>query len=211
MGLEALDRAGAATFGCAAPQVTLETEGRTVRRGGPRPAAVRRAVLLRDQCRCRVPGCTRRRYVDVHHILEQARGGAHSRGNCLVLCTTHHRLLHEGKLLLSGDAEGELSFCDSDGAPIVEPACTFDIHQAPPPSATQGGSRGEVQRTGFEHSTEAPDASARLLRVMGHRGGWTVDHLVEQSGLSVGAVSTALTFLELDGRVRRSAFGFASA
>src|SRR5688572_25161843 len=41
----------------------------------------------------------------VHHLIPQASGGAHSRANCIVLCTTHHRLLHEGKLRIIGDTE----------------------------------------------------------------------------------------------------------
>jgi predicted Rossmann fold nucleotide-binding protein DprA/Smf involved in DNA uptake len=42
---------------------------------------------------------------------------------------------------------------------------------------------------------------------MGRRGGWTVDALVEASGLRAGAVQGALMSLELDGRVTCSAFG----
>ena len=86
--------------------------------GGPLPAAVRRAAMLRDHCRCRAPGCNRRRYVDVHHLTEQAHGGEHSRANCLVLCTTHHRLLHEGKLRIECNADRELCFYDATGAPL---------------------------------------------------------------------------------------------
>ena len=117
-GLE-LDAAGAAAFSCGATAHDLASEGRTVTRGGPLPAAVRRAVLLRDRCRCRVPGCARRRYVEVHHLTAQALGGEHSRRNCLVLCTTHHELLHDGKLTVAGDAEHELSFYDANGRPMV--------------------------------------------------------------------------------------------
>ncbi|MBI4700564.1 MAG: HNH endonuclease, partial [Deltaproteobacteria bacterium] len=74
-----LGAAAAARLGCGARVRDLATEGRAVQRGGPLPAAVRRAVKLRDRCHCRVPGCTRRRYVEVHHIQPQAQGGAHSR------------------------------------------------------------------------------------------------------------------------------------
>ena len=65
----------AAARGCGAPVRDLRTEGRIERRGGPLPASVERAVRLRDRDRCRVPGCYRRRYVDVHHIQERSRGG----------------------------------------------------------------------------------------------------------------------------------------
>jgi hypothetical protein len=91
----------AAALGCGAAVVDLATEGRLERRGGPLPTAVARAVRLRDRDRCRVPGCSRRRYVDVHHIVERARGGVHSRKNCLCLCGTHHRMLHERQLVIT--------------------------------------------------------------------------------------------------------------
>jgi 5-methylcytosine-specific restriction endonuclease McrA len=96
-----------------ASEVELAREGRGIQRGGPLPAAIRRAVLLRDRCRCRVPGCSRRRYVDVHHLVARAEGGDHSRSNCITLCSTHHRRLHEGKLLITGDADAEPVFQDS--------------------------------------------------------------------------------------------------
>jgi hypothetical protein len=105
-----LEPAAAATLGCGAREVELAREGRGVQRGGPLPAAVRRAVLLRDRCRCRVPGCSRRRYVDVHHLVARSDGGEHSRSNCITLCSTHHRRLHEGKLLITGDADAEPVF-----------------------------------------------------------------------------------------------------
>jgi hypothetical protein len=108
-----LEPAAAATLGCGAREVELAREGRGVQRGGPLPAAIRRAVLLRDRCRCRVPGCHRRRYVDVHHLVARADGGDHSRSNCITLCSTHHRRLHEGKLLITGDADAEPVFQDA--------------------------------------------------------------------------------------------------
>ncbi len=77
-----LGAGAAATLGCGARVRDLRTEGRVVRRGGPLPKAIERAVRLRDRNTCRVPGCRRRRYVDVHHITFQSEGGEHSRSNC---------------------------------------------------------------------------------------------------------------------------------
>ena len=69
-----LAEGAAAAHRCGAPVRDLATEGRVERRGGPLPRAVARAVRLRDRDRCRVPGCHRRRYVDVHHLDERAQG-----------------------------------------------------------------------------------------------------------------------------------------
>jgi hypothetical protein len=85
-----LDAAAAAALGCGARERDLRTEGKLVRRGGPLPAPVRRAIWLRDRCRCRAPGCTRRRYVHLYHIQPQEVGGEHSRSNGCLLCSTHH-------------------------------------------------------------------------------------------------------------------------
>jgi hypothetical protein len=114
-----LEPATAATLGCGAREVDLASEGRGIQRGGPLPAAIRRAVLLRDRCRCRVPGCNRRRYVDVHHLVARSEGGEHSRRNCITLCSTHHRRLHEGKLLIAGDADAEPLFQDAAKQPVT--------------------------------------------------------------------------------------------
>jgi hypothetical protein len=97
--------------------VGSNTAGRAPEERGP--AAVRRAVMLRDHGRCRFPGCCRRRHVDVHQLASRAAcaqpasragGGESSRNNSLVLCAAHHRLLQGGMLDISGDAEGELTF-----------------------------------------------------------------------------------------------------
>ncbi len=49
--------------------------------------------------------------------------------------------------------------------------------------------------------------AATLLAVMGRRGGWSLDSLVDASGLHVGAVQFGLMSLELDGRVSFDGLG----
>jgi hypothetical protein len=57
------------------------------------PPAVRRALEARDGG-CRFPGCGLR-FTDAHHVKHWADGGETSLGNLLLLCSHHHRLLHE--------------------------------------------------------------------------------------------------------------------
>jgi hypothetical protein len=202
VGLLELAPAAAASMGCGVTEIDLETEGRAVQRGGPLPAATRRAVMLRDRCRCRVPGCTRRRYVDVHHLVPRADGGLHSRSNCFVLCRMHHHLLHDGKLDVTGDAEGELRFRDARGEPLVErfaPRAGASVDAEPESGATQGGI---FMEDGATHGVILQEPATRVLHVIGRRGGWSLDALVEGSGLPASAVASALTLLELGGRVR---------
>jgi hypothetical protein len=64
---------------------------------------LRRAVLLRD-ARCRVPGCGRRRGLQVHHLVPESRGGPTEVGNLAAVCPAHHRLLvPHGLLALVGN------------------------------------------------------------------------------------------------------------
>jgi hypothetical protein len=59
------------------------------------PAALRRALSSRDRG-CRFPGCTSRSFVDAHHVVHWAQGGATRLDNLVQLCRHHHRLVHEG-------------------------------------------------------------------------------------------------------------------
>jgi hypothetical protein len=157
---------------------------------------------------CRVPGCRRRRYVDVHHIVPRSEEGEHSRSNCVCLCTTHHTRLHDGHLRIEGDAEGELVFHDATGALLSSPVAS---HVGTPTAASEGGSAAvpaaSHRGTAAAALAGAGHEAATLLALMGRRGGWSLDALVEASGLRVGAVQYALMTLELDGRVVCEAFG----
>jgi len=60
------------------------------------PAALRRALALRDKG-CTHPGCTRpHHWCDAHHIVHWADGGETSLANLVLLCRRHHRMAHEG-------------------------------------------------------------------------------------------------------------------
>jgi len=64
------------------------------RRTRKAPPALRRAILERDQHRCRFPGCESRK-VDLHHIRHWSRGGETSLHNMTSLCRRHHRIIHD--------------------------------------------------------------------------------------------------------------------
>ena len=74
------------------------------------PPVTRRKVMARDQGRCRVPGCRAARHLEVHHLVHRAHGGGHETSNLSVLCSGHHRLLHDGLLSVTGDANQDLTF-----------------------------------------------------------------------------------------------------
>jgi len=79
---------------CDAQRVGSDQEpGRAVQDVAPK---VRRFVTLRDRMRCTVPGCRAARHIDVHHIVPRYLGGGHEPENLTLLCSGHHRALHEG-------------------------------------------------------------------------------------------------------------------
>jgi hypothetical protein len=77
---------------------------------GTIPPSLRKKVLLRDERRCKVPGCGRSHFVEVHHLMPQGACGAHVPEHLLVVCQFCHNLIHEGRLVIEGKAPGRLVF-----------------------------------------------------------------------------------------------------
>jgi hypothetical protein len=60
------------------------------------PAAIRRALVVRDRG-CAHPGCDRPPgWTDAHHRVHWADGGPTALDNLVLLCRRHHRAVHEG-------------------------------------------------------------------------------------------------------------------
>lgn len=74
---------------------------------------LKRALLARDKC-CRFPGCTHEKWLDAHHVMHWADGGETSLANTLLLCSKHHRLLHEGGFQIKKDTTGKWQFKSAD-------------------------------------------------------------------------------------------------
>jgi hypothetical protein len=68
------------------------------------PRATRRKIWRRDHGRCQVPGCRAARNLDIHHVVHRADGGDHDLSNLVVMCSGHHKLLHDGLLTVKGVA-----------------------------------------------------------------------------------------------------------
>ena len=77
------------------------------------PPSLRRALWSRDGG-CQFPGCTNRLYVHAHHIDHWAHGGPTSADNLVLLCSAHHRLVHEGGFQVS-HGSGAVEFRDPQG------------------------------------------------------------------------------------------------
>jgi hypothetical protein len=68
------------------------------------PPAMRRKVKRRDHGRCRMPGCTSTRNLDLHHIVPREQGGTHEIENLITLCESHHLAHHAGAIVIEGTA-----------------------------------------------------------------------------------------------------------
>ncbi len=78
--------------------------------------ALRTALERRDR-HCRYPGCTRSHGVHAHHIQHWAHGGTTDKGNLVLLCRYHHRLVHEDGFTIQRPL-GELAFFRPDGTAV---------------------------------------------------------------------------------------------
>jgi hypothetical protein len=78
---------------------------------------LRRALFARDRG-CTFPGCHRKRYLDGHHLTHWINGGETTPDNMTLLCTHHHRALHEGGFSIVRDEGGTLRFVTADGRSI---------------------------------------------------------------------------------------------
>jgi hypothetical protein len=94
------------------------------------PPALRRALKSRDGG-CRFPGCSHRRFADGHHIQHWADGGETKLANLVLLCRTHHRLVHEEGFTLARGADSALVFRAPDGR-IIDDKPNFAILAADP-------------------------------------------------------------------------------
>jgi hypothetical protein len=124
------------------------------------PPAMRRALQARDR-RCRFPGCENRRFLHGHHIEHWAHGGETSLDNLVLLCSRHHRFVHEAGYTVRHCGEGTLEFRDSWGAAVP------NVPRPPP-----GSSRVLLERNGD------PDIDSRTCAA-GHGDQMDVGHAVD--------------------------------
>ena len=86
------------------------------------PKAIKRALRSRDK-RCVFPGCHHTRFVDAHHIEHWSAGGETSLDNLMLLCSQHHKLVHEGGFVIERDYQNRWFFKRPDGRAV--PACGY--------------------------------------------------------------------------------------
>ena len=101
------------------------------------PDRTRRIVILRDGG-CGVPGCGCDQHLEVHHIIHWEDDGPTETWNLISLCPHHHRLHHQGKLGITGNADipGGVTFTDANGRVITASGARPKPPGAAPPPIT---------------------------------------------------------------------------
>lgn len=73
-----------------------------------------RQVRYRDRG-CRFPGCGTRRFAQAHHVRWWRHGGRTDLDNLLLICSFHHRLVHEHGWAVTRDSGGTVRWFRPDG------------------------------------------------------------------------------------------------
>ncbi len=109
------------------------------------PSWMLRQLRYRDSG-CRFPGCGTRRFAQAHHIVWWGKGGRTELDNLLLVCSFHHKLVHELGWGIRREEAGEITWVTPEGIPyragpgppeqeIVEEPCPFGDRlpeEAPP-------------------------------------------------------------------------------
>ena len=117
----AIDADAARRLACNARRQTVveDESGLPVRLGRMTrepPAWMVRHLKYRDG-ECRFPGCGSKRYTQAHHIVWWERGGRTDLENLVLVCTFHHRLVHEYGWRVRREEDGTVSWFRREGQP----------------------------------------------------------------------------------------------
>jgi hypothetical protein len=88
-----------------------------------------RQLRYRDR-ECQFPGCGARQFTEAHHIVWWERGGSTDLDNLLLLCSFHHKLVHEYGWRINRDAGGMARWFRPDGT-------RYRAGPAPPPAGNR--------------------------------------------------------------------------
>jgi hypothetical protein len=73
-----------------------------------------RQVRHRDR-ECRFPGCGARRFAEAHHMVFWRHGGRTELDNLILICSFHHKLVHEYGWRVRRSEDGEVRWHRPDG------------------------------------------------------------------------------------------------
>jgi hypothetical protein len=112
-------------LGCDCTVAPLAADGTVGRRTRTISPNLKMALWLRDRG-CRFPGCSNHLFLHAHHIHHWAHGGATAAENLILLCSTHHRLLHEGGFGVARRGD-DVVFLDRHGRPVPAAPAPWEL------------------------------------------------------------------------------------
>lgn len=117
----AIDADAARRLGCDSRRQTVTEDGsglplRVGRVTREPPAWMVRHLRYRDG-ECRFPGCGSKRFTQAHHIVWWEQGGRTDLENLVLVCTFHHRLVHEYGWRVRREEDGTVSWFRREGEP----------------------------------------------------------------------------------------------
>jgi hypothetical protein len=125
---------------------------------------LRRALIRRDKG-CRFPGCTRVRFVDAHHVHHWVHGGETKLNNLILLCSRHHRYVHEGQFRVHAHhpAQGatQFRFYSAEGAELLPTGDQGLARIQPLPEVTAGTFTGSIDDGIYESPLRPMHPQAR--------------------------------------------------
>jgi hypothetical protein len=122
---------------CTAGVVTVaQKDGRPLdvgRRQREPNAHQRRALRVRDRS-CRFPGCGATRHLHAHHVIHWADGGPTDLDNLILVCSYHHRLIHQPGWRLEHLGNGRYRFHRPDGRALPAATSLHRVEVEPEPA-----------------------------------------------------------------------------
>jgi hypothetical protein len=105
---------------CDARRLTIQPQGRDLvhSRVGRCASYPQKRALLKRSTHCQYPGCTAIHELEAHHITPVEHGGKTEFVNLILLCTRHHKLLHDHHIRTSGNGDHPI-FTDESGRAIT--------------------------------------------------------------------------------------------
>jgi HNH endonuclease len=105
---------------CDARRLAIKPSGRDLvhSRVGRCASYAQQRALHKRSGHCQYPGCSAARELEAHHLIAVARGGKTELDNLILLCSRHHKLLHDQHIRSSGRGDQPTS-TDQTGRTIT--------------------------------------------------------------------------------------------
>jgi hypothetical protein len=139
------------------------------------PGWMIRQVRYRDR-ECRFPGCGARRFIEAHHVTWWRHGGRTDVDNLVLICSFHHRLVHEHGWSIRREG-GEVGWFRADGTRYrAGPAPGLEAESPPLASAAGLSVPGARTCSARRHPTplggaDRPSIGGAIRRTVARAGG----------------------------------------